>query len=114
MKKNYIVALVTIGTLLSVASGAFAGDIVRLDNPLAPAGVTSIPILIEKITQFVSGIVGTLASLMFVISGIMFVTAGGSSERIGKAKKTAIYAGVGLIIAVAGTALAAVIRAAIG
>ncbi len=118
MKKSLIFLLVCIG-LLSV-SGLALADTITLPNPLCLGGpgsagcVDSIQLLIKKITDFVSDIIGILAVLMFVIAGIMFVISSGNPEKIGTAKKMAIYAAWGVAIALAGKALVQIITAVIG
>lgn len=98
-----------------------SGSVVTLPNPLCldpdkhPENcVQDFPALIKKITAYVSGVIGILATLMFVIAGILFVTSAGNPGRIETAKKCAIYAGVGLGIALAGAGLIAVITAVVG
>ena len=45
-------------------------------------------------------VVGTLAILMLVIGGIMYMTAGGEKGRVDMAKNTIIGAVIGLVIAI--------------
>ncbi len=95
-------------------------DTITLPNPLCPGGpgsagcIDSIQLLIERVTSFVSNVIGVIAVLMFVIAGIMFVISAGNPEKIGTAKKMAIYAAWGVAIALAGNALVMVIKAVIG
>ena len=56
--------------------------------------------IIEKVGNYIAGFAGSIAFVMFVAGGIMFMTASGSDEKIRKAKKTMISAGIGLAIAV--------------
>ena len=72
--------------------------------------VDSFPLLINKIITYISNIIGALAVLMFVISGIYFVASGGNPEKANKAKQIAIYAAVGLGIALAGRGLVEVVQ----
>ena len=72
--------------------------------------VNYISLVVTNITNYVFGVIGALAILMFVWSGILFVISAGSEEKIGKAKKTAIYAAIGAAIAIAGAGLVATIR----
>ncbi|MCF7820733.1 MAG: pilin [Candidatus Pacebacteria bacterium] len=44
------------------------------------------------------GIVGSLTLLMFVIGGVMFLTSGGSPERVAKGKKVITSSIIGLAI----------------
>lgn len=49
-------------------------------------------------SQRALGIIGSIALLMFVYGGIMFLISGGSSEKVTKAKGIIIAAVVGIII----------------
>ncbi|MEK7124756.1 MAG: TrbC/VirB2 family protein [Patescibacteria group bacterium] len=92
--------------ILSLASPVFAG--LSLPNPLG--GTDTFEKLIENITNYIFNIVGILATLMFVIAGIFYLTSAGNPGRIETAKKAAIYAAVGAAIALAGQGLVALIR----
>jgi len=51
-----------------------------------------------RASRWILGIVGSLALLMFVYGGFMFLISAGSSDKIGKAKTILVAAVVGLII----------------
>jgi len=51
-----------------------------------------------NISKYVFGIIGSLTLIMFVYGGLMFLISGGSSEKVGQAKKIIIAAVVGLLI----------------
>jgi hypothetical protein len=55
--------------------------------------------LIKNILIFLSAIVGTVAVVMLIVGGFRYITSGGNSEAVGKAKNTIIYALIGLAIA---------------
>ena len=52
----------------------------------------------SKIVNVFSVIVGTAAIIMIIYGGFRYITSGGSSERIGSAKTTLIYAIIGLVV----------------
>jgi energy-converting hydrogenase Eha subunit B len=54
--------------------------------------------LITTIVNILSGLVGAVAVIMIIYAGFRFVTSGGNSETVGKAKNTIIYAIIGLLI----------------
>jgi hypothetical protein len=54
--------------------------------------------LIKNILIFLSAIVGTVAVVMLIVGGFRYITSGGNSEAVGKAKNTIIYALIGLVI----------------
>jgi hypothetical protein len=55
-------------------------------------------LLAVKISNWILGIVGSAALLMFVYGGLMFVMSGGSEERVSSGKKIIIGSVVGLAI----------------
>ena len=72
---------------------------VKLDNPLGntPAD-TDINTLIGKVIKAVLGVVGSLAVVMFIYGGLVWMTAAGSNEKVQKGKDILIWATVGLVI----------------
>lgn len=54
--------------------------------------------MIISISGWILGLVGSLALLMFVYGGFMFLISAGSSDKIGQAKKILIAAVIGLVI----------------
>ena len=60
---------------------------------------------IKTILAIVFGIVGALALLMLVISGLRYIVSGGDPGNISKAKDGIIYALVGLLIALTAEAI---------
>lgn len=53
---------------------------------------------VTNVINILSAIVGVLAVIMIIIAGFRFITSGGSSEQVGSAKKTIIYAVIGLFV----------------
>jgi len=97
--------------LLLVSNFALA---VTITNPLAPGGVWTFGDLIGKIIQAVSGVVAGLAIIMFMIAGILFLTSAGSPEKLTKARTAAVYATVGLTIAIAAAGIVQLIQQVTG
>jgi len=60
---------------------------------------------IQTILQIVFGIVGALAFLMIVISGLRYVLSAGNPDRTSRAKDGIIYALIGMLIAITAEAL---------
>ncbi len=60
--------------------------------------VSDLVTLAINIAQLILGLVGSLALIMFVYGGVMFLISAGSSDKIAKAKRTLIAAIIGLII----------------
>ncbi len=61
-------------------------------------GSSNIESLIKTIINVFSAIVGSISVIMIIIGGFRYITSGGSSEGVGGAKNTILYAIVGLII----------------
>jgi hypothetical protein len=65
--------------------------------------------VLPTITNLVIGLTGGLALLFVIISGIQILTAYGSEEKIGAAKKTLTWALAGLIISILSFAIVQVV-----
>ncbi len=70
------------------------GSPTTLTNPL---GTTSISELIARLIKALSGIAGSMALLMFVVGGVMWMTAE-ESERVGTAQTILKNASIGLVL----------------
>ena len=77
---------------------AVTGD-VKLTNPLTnnTSGV-DIPTLIGRVINGVLGVVGSLALLMFIYGGLLWMTSAGSDEKVKKGKDILVWATLGLIV----------------
>ncbi|MFH1315054.1 MAG: pilin [Candidatus Uhrbacteria bacterium] len=89
--KIFISAYLAIFTLLT-AQPVLA---VQLTNPL---GDVSIPVIIGRVISAALGLSGSAALLMFVYGGFLWLTSGGSKERIDKGKKTLVWAIIGIVV----------------
>lgn len=54
----------------------------------------------QTILSIVFGVIGALAVLIIVLAGLRFITGGDDPEKIARAKRTIIFAFVGLAIAI--------------
>ena len=68
-----------------------SGDIVQ-DRTLGET-------VIDMVNFFI-GFLGIIATIMFVYAGVLWVTAGGNDESIGKSKKIMTYAALGLVVVI--------------
>ena len=68
---------------------------VTLPNVL---GSADLPTIVGNIIKAVLGLVGTLALVMFIYGGILWMTSGGKEEQIKKGKDTLVWAVLGLAI----------------
>ncbi|HVW23013.1 MAG TPA: pilin [Candidatus Saccharimonadales bacterium] len=64
---------------------------------------------VHEVLQIVFGIMGAIAVLIIVISGLKFITAQGNPEEISKARQTIIYALVGLAVAISAEAIVSLV-----
>jgi hypothetical protein len=55
---------------------------------------------IESVVEFVVGVIGSIAVLMIVVSGIMYIVSGGDQQKAETAKKILTYSVIGLVIAI--------------
>ena len=60
---------------------------------------------LDRILAIVFSITGAVAVLMVVLGGLRYITAQGDPSGVGQAKKTIIYAIVGLIVTIAAYAI---------
>jgi len=82
-----------------------------ISNPL---NATSFTGLISGIANWVFMIAIPLATLMFLIGGFMFMTSGGNDQRVTQAKKTMLWAAVGLAVCLIGAGFTSIIRQLLG
>jgi hypothetical protein len=66
-----------------------------LENPLGTASVAEI---IARIISIITGVSGSIALLMFVYGGMLWLTAGGESGKIEAGRKAMIWAVIGLVV----------------
>ncbi|MDD5031554.1 MAG: pilin [Patescibacteria group bacterium] len=55
-------------------------------------------LLLVNVSQWILGIVGSLALLMFIYGGLMFIISSGSSEKVTQAKEIIVGAVIGLVV----------------
>ena len=111
MKKTYLYTLVIIIliTLIPTAQAALLKDNTSINAGLQSFGtdagydITEKPLAtrIGEMIQIALGFVGTLFLILILISGFQWMTAGGSAEKITKAKGRMINAIIGLAIVLA-------------
>ncbi len=66
-----------------------------LSNPL---GTTNIRTVIGRIIQAILGVTGSIALLMFVYGGFLWLISGGSPEKVKKGKDAMKWAIFGLVV----------------
>lgn len=97
----------TLATLFILSGLFFSFISVQADEGLVPCGGEGQPacqlchvfVMFDRIVDFVMlTLVPPLAALMLVISGVMFFTAGGDPNSLGKARSVLTSVALGLVI----------------
>lgn len=90
-----------IGLILTVAAPSFLREIYTAlgSNEEAPAS-KSLSDIIFSVLQTLIGLIGTLAVLMLVVGGIMYMTSGGDQTKSETAVNTIKFAIIGLVVAI--------------
>jgi len=94
---NIVTAIFIIFLLFMGASSALAASMESLPNPIGPANMTLLDLII-KVLQVLLGVVSILAVSMFIWGGLVILTSGGNPDRVKKAKDTLVWAVLGLAI----------------
>jgi hypothetical protein len=91
--------LILISPVFTVSAGCrqdSGSDGVCIENPLG--GDTTPQVLIGKVISAILGLVGSLALLMFIYGGLVWMTAAGASEKVQKGKDILVWAAIGMIV----------------
>lgn len=66
--------------------------------------------IIKKLTEILRTLAIPLGTVMIIIGGIQYMTAGGNEERANKAKKTLLYTVIGVAIVLAADFLVGIVQ----
>ncbi len=97
--------------LSAVLPVVVSADGIPLTNPIK---YNELPPLLEAIADGIGTIIIAAAVLMIVFSAILFVISGGSPDKLGNAKKSFMYAIVGLVIGILAKTIVAVVKYVVG
>ena len=61
-------------------------------------GASGVQTLIGRVIKIVMGVVGSIALIMFVAGGLMWMTAAGNAERTGKALRIITWSSLGIVV----------------
>ena len=75
--------------------------LLNTDVALAVDGAAQTESFIKNIVRALVGIAGAVAVVFMVVGGFHYITSSGHPEKLDKAKKTLLYAGIGLVIVLA-------------
>lgn len=101
-KRQRIIAFIA-PLLAFFLAAAPASAAIALYNPLS--NVSSPQELIGRIINTVLGLVGSIALLMFVYGGLVWLTSGGASDKIKKGREIFTWSAIGLFVIFASYAL---------
>jgi hypothetical protein len=77
---------------------------------LNPLGTKSFTELINRIAKWIFTIAIPLATVMFLIGGFQFLISAGNEDKVTQAKKTMLWAAVGLAICIIGAGFTSLIE----
>lgn len=86
-----VVAPLALGVLLLAPRAAHA---VSLVNPLGD--VTDPRVIVGNVISAIISVIGSIAFLMFVYGGVLWITSFGDSAKVDKGKKVLVWATMGL------------------
>lgn len=84
---------------------------VTLDNPL---GQDDPRVIIGYIINAILGIVGSLALIVFIYGGLIWLTSQGNEQRVEQGKKLIVWAALGLVVIFTSYALVMFVLKAVG
>ena len=124
--KKYALFILVFAFAFSLVSAALAQDPVPTtgitptgfgSGNIGEEGITGQQGLIDVIVnliQWAAWIVGLLAVLMGLYAGILFITGGGDTAKIEKARGILLYAIVGIVVAIIAFGLVAISKSIVG
>ena len=100
MSKSRKIKLLTASlySLFFITAIALAAE---LDNPLCQglaADQCTLPAIIGRIVKGLMGILGSIALVMFLYGGYLWLTAAGNETKIKEGKETIVWATLGLVL----------------
>jgi len=115
MKKIILILMIVVFALSFTISanaqgqgseGIVTSGSVSLQNPLGTGEAAKSPqALIGKVIQSALGVVGSIALVMFIFGGFVWMTAAGNEQKVGKGKDILTWATLGLVVIFASYAL---------
>lgn len=81
-----------------ICSQAGVSNEVRRANGCSGASAPDLSVTVVNILNGIIGILGVIAVIFIVVGGVNYMTSAGDAGKIEKAKKTILYAAIGLAI----------------
>jgi len=79
----------------------------EIENPL---GTTNFAELVSRIAAWVFNIAIALATVVFLWGGLQFLVSGGNEQKVAQAKRTMLWAAIGLGVCLIGSGFTQLIR----
>lgn len=92
-------------TACDATGSSCPSGVVCLTNPLGASGISTPQQLIGKVINSVLGVVGSLALIMFIYGGLVWMTSAGNTEKVKKGREIIIWSAIGLFVIFASYAL---------
>ncbi|MDO8463579.1 MAG: hypothetical protein Q7S96_04940 [bacterium] len=89
--------MMAVAALVPVAAHA-AGTTASTTSLENPIGTSSIAVLIGNVIRAGFGLVGSIALLMFIYGGFLWLTSAGSPERVKKGRDVMVWAVLGIAV----------------
>ena len=80
-----------LGLSLTITSTAFAAE----------PNITQIETFIRSVIKIITGLAGLVATAFFVGGGFIYITSSGNVEHLDRAKRTILWAAIGLAVTIA-------------
>lgn len=100
--KNVLYGATTAVMALAPALASAQVDRTISNSAMSGLGGGSIMLLLQQLMFWLFGILGFLAIIGFLISGILYLTAAGDEDQAGKAKNAMMYSIIGVVVALLG------------
>lgn len=93
---NFSLESLSVNNVFATSTGQTAASSMTLTNPLGTT--TTVFSLTGRIISVVLGLVGTIALVMFIYGGIIWMTSAGSSDKIKKGREAIIWSVIGMAV----------------
>ncbi|TSD05214.1 MAG: Uncharacterized protein Athens071412_412 [Parcubacteria group bacterium Athens0714_12] len=97
INKNFLKKIISL-ILIIIFFNLFLIQIDAQETLPNPIGTTDIKELIARIITTILGLTGAIALVLFVYGGLVWMTSGGSSEKIKEGKNILVWAILGLVV----------------
>jgi hypothetical protein len=98
----------------SVLIGLLCMAPIALAQISATSTYTTFPALLAGIASQLGTLIASLGAVMIIVAGIFYLTSAGSPERVGVAKKTLMYAIIGIVVGLTANAITSTVTTIAG